>query len=67
MKGFLTPVRFHEGDREPVKELGVGGLVAHQTEIRLGGDEAVAEVALPEAVDGDAGGEGVTLVGEPSS
>ena len=48
-----------------VEEFGVAGPHALGTEVFGCFDEAGAEELLPEAVDGDAGGEGILLVNEP--
>ena len=59
------PTGFAEFNSEPVEEFGVAGGGAHDTEVFSGVDEALAEDFLPEAVDGDARGEGVGGVGDP--
>ena len=53
---------------EPVEKFGVGGALALGTEIVWGGDDAAAEVLLPDAVDDDAGEEvagAVFGIGDP--
>ncbi len=54
-----------EFDGEPVEQLLVDGILAHDAEVIDGPDEAGAEDFLPEAVDGDAGGEGVFRGDDP--
>ena len=44
---------------EVIEEFGVSGEVAEFAEVVGGGDEAAAEDVMPEAVDDDAGGEGI--------
>ena len=62
---FHVPAVFAEGDSEPVEEFGMGGRGALGAEVVAGFDEAGAEELLPEAVDGDAGGEGVVGAYQP--
>src|SRR5437016_9736784 len=50
---------------EPVEEAGVRGRGTLGAEIVFGFDQAASEVLLPNAVDGDAGEEGVGWVNEP--
>jgi hypothetical protein len=50
---------------EPVEEFGVGGKGALHAEIVLGLDDALSEMAHPNAVDGDARDEGVVGPHEP--
>ena len=61
-----APAVFDEGAGEPVEQGGVGGAVAEDAEVFGAGDEAATEVPAPEAVDGDAGGEGVLAGGKPA-
>jgi hypothetical protein len=53
------PAASDELGGEVVEELGVGRGLAHRAEVVGGADEAFAEVVLPDAVDHDAGEEGV--------
>ena len=60
-----APTAADEFGGEVVEEFGVGGLEAHAAEVAWRLHEAGAEVALPDAVDHDAGGEWVLCVGDP--
>ena len=55
-----------EVEGEPVEQLGVGGEFAGDAEVAGASDQAGAEDVLPEAIDGDAGGERVVGVEQPS-
>lgn len=66
MEAFETPAVVHEVGGEPVEEFGVGGRVAETAEVAGGGGEALTEVLLPNAVDEDAGGQGVLAGGDPA-
>ena len=61
---FDGPTVFNEAAREVVEEFGVAGWGGHVAEVVGGGDEAGAEVLLPDAVDEDARGHGVFGVGD---
>ena len=63
--GFDVPVGADEFGGEPVEEFGMAGWFALDTEVLGGFDEAGAEDGLPEAVDGDTGGEGIAGVDKP--
>ena len=51
--------------REPVEQFGMRGRGAHEAEVVRGGDEALAEVLLPDAVHDHAGGERVIGARDP--
>ncbi len=57
--GFDAPAFGDEAEGEPVEESGVGRGIGAEAEVAGGGDEAAAEVVVPDAVDHDPGGEGV--------
>src|SRR5690606_32851019 len=59
MEPLHRPAPLHELGREPVEQFGMAGAFAELAEVGGGGDEAAAEVVLPDPVDEDAGGEGV--------
>ena len=52
-----VPPGADELGRQPVEQLGMLGRLALHAEVFLGLDDAVAEIGLPEAIDGDARGE----------
>ena len=54
-----APAAGDEAGGELIEQFGMGGPVAHTTEIRGRADDAFAEMMLPDAVDDDAGGERV--------
>ncbi len=56
---FGVPSGFDKFGGEPVEEFGVGGGLGLHAEVFGCFDDSGAEVLLPEAVDGDAGGEWV--------
>ena len=66
MQGFRFPAAGDELAREPVEQLGVARAVAVLAKIVRRLDEAGAEVVLPDAIHGDAGGEWVRGRGEPA-
>ena len=51
---------------EPVEEIGMGGACAVASEVVGRVRDAGPEVVLPDAVDDDAGGEGVGGAGQPA-
>src|SRR5688572_16748393 len=57
LQGLETPVVFDQRGREVVEEFGVRGRGAARAEVAGCGDDAAADVVLPEPVGGDAGGE----------
>lgn len=64
-EGFDVPTGIDELKGEVVEEFGVAGPHALSAEVLGSFDEAGAEELLPEAVYGDAGGEGVFFFDEP--
>ena len=62
---FEGPAVGDEVVGEVVEEEGVGGGIASGAEVVDGADEAFTEEVHPDAVDEDAGGEGVLRVGDP--
>ena len=64
---FEGPAVGDEVVGEVVEEEGVGGGVASGAEVVDGADKAFTEEVHPDAVDEDAGGEGVLRVGDSSS
>src|SRR3954462_10190119 len=67
MQLLERPSRGDEATCEEVEQLGVAGPLAHCPEVAGGGDEASAEVTLPDAVDQDPGGEGIVGAGDRAS
>ena len=65
MEPFDGPAIFHEVVGEPVEEFGMRGRTAEGSEIGGTGGQGFAEMVLPDAVDDDACGQRVRLVGEP--
>ena len=65
MDCFLFPAAVDELCRQPIEKLGVGWFGAVFTEVIGGGDEACAEMILPESIDRDASGEWVFRVRHP--
>ncbi len=57
--GLEAPLVFEELVGEPVEEFGVGGSVAAEAKVARCGNDAGAEVMMPEAVDDDSAGERV--------
>ena len=64
-EGFDVPAGIDELKGEVVEEFGVAGPHALGAEVLRGFDESGAEELLPEAVDGDAGGEGIFFLDKP--
>lgn len=64
MEGFEAPTGVDELAGQPVEELGVGWWFGAGAEVGGGGDEGLAEVMHPDAIDEDAGGEGVVGGGD---
>ena len=62
-----APATSDEFDRQPVEQLRMAGTVAGRAEIARGSDQSLAEMVLPDAVDGDAGGQRVFRPGDPFS
>ena len=62
---FDVPAAFAEFDGEPVEKGLIARGVADDAEVFCGFDEAGAEDFLPEAIDGDASGQGVIRGSEP--
>ena len=58
------PAVVDEPGGQVIQQLGVGGLFPGGAEVVRRGDEAGAEVVLPDAVDEDAGGEGIAGTGD---
>ena len=50
---------------EPVEQLRMAGRFTAQAEVAGCGHQAPAEVALPDPVDNDAGGQGIVRIGDP--
>src|SRR2546426_11273347 len=61
-----APGMLDEIAREPIKLFGINRLLAHFPEIVGSGDEALAEVPLPDPVDHDASSERIFGAGNPS-
>ena len=57
MDGLEAPLLFHEPVGQPFEEFWMRGLVSLRAEIVWCGDDAAAEVVVPEPVDDHAGGE----------
>ena len=55
-----------ELEGQPIEEFGMRGGRALSAKVVFGFDQALAEVALPDTVDGDAGEEWVLLVRDPA-
>jgi hypothetical protein len=55
----------HEPVREPVEQFGMRGSGSHEAEVVRGGDEALAEVLLPDAIHDHACGERVAGARNP--
>ena len=53
MQGLEPPATGHEFRSQPVEQLGMSGLVAHDAEVVGRGDEPAAEVELPDPVGDD--------------
>jgi hypothetical protein len=64
---FEGPAVGHEVVGEVVEQEGVGGEITGGAEVIDGADEALAEEVHPDAVDEDAGGEGILRMGDPLS
>ena len=62
---LMRPAVLDEPVGQVVEQLGVGGRLAQGAEVVDGGDDAPAEEVVPDAVDHDAGGEGVGGVDDP--
>ena len=60
------PARGDELVRQPVEELGVGGLFAEDPEVVARRDDTPAEMPLPNAVDRDAGRQRIVRTGDPT-
>lgn len=60
-----VPIRADEFGGEPIEEVLVRDAGAEGAEVVGAFDEAVAEAVLPEAIDPDAGSEGMVGVGDP--
>ncbi len=60
-----APAGSDEFPGEPVEQGGVGGFIAHGAEVVFGLDQSLAEVGLPDAIDGDPGGEWVGRIQHP--
>ena len=54
-----------EIDGQPVEQFGVCGQAAHASEVVWRIAQAAAEVVMPDAVDDDAPGERITVIGDP--
>ena len=63
--GLEAPAAGHEIAREPIEQLGMRGRVADDAEIAGRGDDAAAEMVLPEPIDDDACRQGMIGAGEP--
>src|SRR5262249_30173562 len=50
---------------QPIEQLGMRGCLAARAEVRGGGDKALAEMVLPEAIDQDTRRQGVLRTREP--
>ena len=77
----FLPIRFRQDDelvdvlqapavcdefvREEIEQLGMAWGIAAETKIAGRGDEALAEVMMPEAVDDDTSGEWIFGMGDP--
>ena len=64
-EGFDGPAVFDEAEGEMVEEFGVTGELAGLAEVIGGANDAFTEEVFPNAVDHDAGGEGVFGIGDP--
>ena len=60
-----APTVFNKRGGEIIKQLRVGGPVAHHAEIAGGADDAAAEMMLPDPVHHDARDERILRTGEP--
>ena len=58
-EAFEIPAVSDEVGREPVQQSGMAGGGAEQTEVVSGGDQSLAKKVSPEAIDEEAGGEGM--------
>ena len=54
MNGLLAPVILDQGHGQPVEQLGVSGHIAGGAKIAGRGDDSLAHMLLPDAVDDDA-------------
>ena len=61
---FDGPVTRDELRREVIEEFRMAGTITHEAEVRDGFDDAFTEVVLPDAVDEDAGREGIGGAGD---
>src|SRR5499426_1930560 len=62
---FYAPPTFDELDRQPVEQFGMGRGLASRAEIFGRRYQSLSEILLPDAIDDDAGGQGVISVDDP--
>src|SRR5215831_9672906 len=64
-ESLVTSARIHEFAGEPVEEFGMGWGIDAGAEVFGCGDDALAEIFLPDAIDDDASGGGRARVHNP--
>src|SRR5262249_4955330 len=67
MKVLETPAALDQFDGQPIEQLRMRGGIAHCAEVAGRGDDAGAEMMLPQAIDEDTGCQRIVLARQPTS